>query len=302
MTWAWKVELPPTPKLVLMALADEANDKGYCIPTHGQLAKKCSINERSVRRMIGVLAAGHYLVVHPRFHNGGRTSNGYQLAVEHPRTNRPGGADCAVQGDRTALSGGHGHVRPEGPDTVVRATTTKPFVSSKPPPQLQGDGRSAGVEPNVSDAGCSRGLCYPMGLSTTQRRAIGRLVASLAVDDAQAILDELAGRMERRTVSTPIGYCVGLVEAHRQGKFQPEVGPAIAERRAAARRRELALTGSATAANVATEARPRGIPAAVLEKLDRFRGTHRLQQADRACDDGHGDVHAAPNRPTSKPS
>jgi len=302
MTWAWRVELPPTPKLVLMALADEANDNGYCVPTLGHLAKKCSINERSVRRMIRVLAAGRYLVVQPRFHNRARTSNGYQLAVDHPRTHRPGGQDAAVRGDGTSLSGGGGHVRPGHPDTVVRATSNKSFISSKALPQLRQDDESGGVYAAADEASCGGGLCYPEGLSAGQRRAIGRLVSGLSADDAQAILDELTGRIGRRTVSTPIGYCAGLVEAHRQGKFQPGVGPAIAERRAVARRRESAARDRTSAAHAVTEARPIGIPASIREKLDQVLGTHRLQHTGSAANDGHCDAHAVPKGPSSEPS
>ena len=32
MHWAWSLGLPPTPKIVLLALADEANDDGYTSP------------------------------------------------------------------------------------------------------------------------------------------------------------------------------------------------------------------------------------------------------------------------------
>ena len=95
MTWAWELKLPPTPKFVLMALADEANDDGYCFPGQRRLALKCSIDARSVRRMIGVLAAEGYVVVKKRFKNRARTSNGYQLTIDHPRTNCPGGTDAA---------------------------------------------------------------------------------------------------------------------------------------------------------------------------------------------------------------
>jgi DNA-binding transcriptional regulator YhcF (GntR family) len=52
MTWAWSVHLSPTPKLVLMALADEADDDGYCFPSQRRLAAKCSITDRTVRRVL----------------------------------------------------------------------------------------------------------------------------------------------------------------------------------------------------------------------------------------------------------
>ena len=120
MSWAWTIALAPTPKLVLMALADEADDRGFCFPSQRRIAEKCNITERSVRRMIGVLVSKHYLSVVQRFYKRARTSNGYQLAIDHPRTNCPGvhdtaargigrccpgGVDTAVRGPRTTLSG-----------------------------------------------------------------------------------------------------------------------------------------------------------------------------------------------------
>ena len=83
MTWAWTVPLSPSPKFVLMALADEADDSGFCFPSHRRIALKCTITERSVRRMIRLLAERRYLVVHQRFNNRARTSNGYQF-IEPP--------------------------------------------------------------------------------------------------------------------------------------------------------------------------------------------------------------------------
>jgi len=62
-----------------MALADEADDSGFCFPSHRRIALKCTITERSVRRMIRLLAERRYLVVHQRFNNRARTSNGYQF-------------------------------------------------------------------------------------------------------------------------------------------------------------------------------------------------------------------------------
>jgi len=39
MNWAWRQGLPPTPKLVLMALADAADDHGVCWPSVTTLAR-----------------------------------------------------------------------------------------------------------------------------------------------------------------------------------------------------------------------------------------------------------------------
>src|SRR5450432_2061359 len=135
-TWAWTVRLPPAPKLVLMARADETDDRGFCFPSHRHLANKCSISERSVRRMISLLAADHHLSIEHRFKKDrARTSNGYRLDCDHPRTNCPGGPDSAGPGEWTVVTRG-GQRWPGAPDTVVLRTTTEPLIEPTPqPPQ-----------------------------------------------------------------------------------------------------------------------------------------------------------------------
>jgi len=92
MTWAWSITLPPTSKLVLMALADIADDQGVCWPSHPILAAKCSLTDRSVRRVLTLLQAQDLVVVEPRFKtNGSQTSNRYRLAISTPQDNLSGG-------------------------------------------------------------------------------------------------------------------------------------------------------------------------------------------------------------------
>jgi hypothetical protein len=294
MTWAWTVALPPAPKLVLMALADEANDHGYCIPTHSEIAQKCSINERSVRRMIGVLCAEGYVVVKQRFHNRARTSNGYQLLVGHPRTNCPGGPGAAVQGDRTPVSGGSGHGCPGAPDMVVRATTTKPVVCIKPPPQLPQ--QNASHEAETTGKGVGGGdLCFPRALSTAQRRAIEHQLEGLEACDAQQVLDELEGRIASTTVRNPVGYCAALVESVRRGTFRLEAGLAIAERRAARRHGEDRLSERGAASRSAEIPLPKGIPESVRAMFDRFRRPRPPEQAEVRPNGRQPDTPTAPD-------
>lgn len=78
MTAVWAIDLPHTDKLVLLALADNANDDGVCWPSITLLAKKCSTSARTIQRAIGKLVdAGHvsvaeryqqshYYTIHPR--------------------------------------------------------------------------------------------------------------------------------------------------------------------------------------------------------------------------------------------
>ncbi len=85
MNWAWTVCLSPAPKLVLMALADIADDTGFCFPSISTLAAKVSMDERSVQRILRKLTTDSYLTVEQRFRdNRAQTSNGYRLALNGP--------------------------------------------------------------------------------------------------------------------------------------------------------------------------------------------------------------------------
>ena len=60
MTAVWEIDLPDSEKLVLLALADCANDEGFCWPSMATLARKCSKSDRTVQAAIKALcAAGH---------------------------------------------------------------------------------------------------------------------------------------------------------------------------------------------------------------------------------------------------
>lgn len=60
MTDVWAIDLPDSQKIVLLALADCANDEGHCWPSMATLSKKCSKGERTVQGVIKELVkAGH---------------------------------------------------------------------------------------------------------------------------------------------------------------------------------------------------------------------------------------------------
>lgn len=66
MTAVWAVDLPHADKIVLLALADNANDDGYCYPSSTTIARKCGMAERSVRRVITRLAVDGHITVTER--------------------------------------------------------------------------------------------------------------------------------------------------------------------------------------------------------------------------------------------
>lgn len=60
MTEVWNLNLPDSQKIVLLALADSANDEGHCWPSMLSLARKCSKGQRTVQGVIKALVeAGH---------------------------------------------------------------------------------------------------------------------------------------------------------------------------------------------------------------------------------------------------
>lgn len=48
MQLVWDTSLPQTQKMVLLALADQANDQGIAWPHIGSLAKRCGVSKRAV--------------------------------------------------------------------------------------------------------------------------------------------------------------------------------------------------------------------------------------------------------------
>ena len=80
--WAWSVRgAGPMPKLVLAALADQADDDGWCWPSQAVIAERCEMGERTVRRHIATLRDLGLLTPVVRSSTWGRRSNGYQLHV-----------------------------------------------------------------------------------------------------------------------------------------------------------------------------------------------------------------------------
>jgi hypothetical protein len=83
--WAWKQDLKGTDKLVLVALADNADDEGVCWPGQKFLAEKCGMTDRSVRTILTRLEEAHLIRRSPRFRrDGSRSSDLIELAVAGP--------------------------------------------------------------------------------------------------------------------------------------------------------------------------------------------------------------------------
>ncbi len=90
--------------LVLLSLADHADDDGYCYPGIARLAKKCRISDRSVQRHIRTLQEMNELSISEGKGvpvNGGST-NRYRVNVsEHLRALANNGGDNLSGGDKS---------------------------------------------------------------------------------------------------------------------------------------------------------------------------------------------------------
>ncbi len=82
MSWVWEQDLPPLDKIVLMAIADHADDDGYAWPGMKRIAEKCSMEKRTVQRHVERLQEQQLLKVESRQRNdGSSSSNGYTVVM-----------------------------------------------------------------------------------------------------------------------------------------------------------------------------------------------------------------------------
>jgi len=111
MNWAWHQALKPVPKLVLMALADAADDEGICWPSVATLASKVGVSTRTVRRVMQELISGKLLAAEQRYRSDGScSSNRYPYSWQgvtnchRPLTPVTPPPDTRVRGPLTPVS------------------------------------------------------------------------------------------------------------------------------------------------------------------------------------------------------
>lgn len=81
--WAWTVPASPTAKLVLLALADFADEIGHCWPAVARIVEMTGLSERAVRGAITSLEASGALAMN-RGGNGRGHSSRYRLRINEP--------------------------------------------------------------------------------------------------------------------------------------------------------------------------------------------------------------------------
>jgi DNA-binding transcriptional ArsR family regulator len=93
MAWAWDAQCPaPGAKLVLLKLADHANDEGECWPSQGRIAADCGLTRQTVNEHLKKLVELGLVRCENRFNGTGQLANRYFLLcreTRHPLSGNP---------------------------------------------------------------------------------------------------------------------------------------------------------------------------------------------------------------------
>lgn len=199
MNWAWEQELSCSPKLILMALADAADDTGYCWPKIKTVAKKCNVSERTVQRVMKDLMAGGLLELTYRYSSDGRQiSNNYRLLLGDQSPDKLSPTPKCNHAGVTPMS-------PSGVTKLCRGQGDKAMSYQQPP-----------IDPKYESS--SESLQFPCGLGELERGRCAALVSELNEVQAQALLDGLERAMARGMIrTTPEQWLGGAVRAQFNG-------------------------------------------------------------------------------------
>lgn len=97
MSWAWSQPVKGSEKLVLLALADHADDEGRCWPGMEGIARKCGLSRRAAISSVKALVERGLVGREQRMDedSGARRSNVYTLAVMPCENSAPPRAESA---------------------------------------------------------------------------------------------------------------------------------------------------------------------------------------------------------------
>lgn len=253
---------------MLLALAEHADQFGYCFPGLQRLASMCQVSESTAHRMIRLLVSRNLITIERRFNeNGSCRSNGYRLAIDHPVNLT--GRSVSVTGGTVSTVTGSGV-------THDRETTTESVSYERP---LQPARTAPAAEVSRLRRGNNR-LCFPKAVSEAEREVIEAQVAALTVDDAQQVLDELAGRMDTTRVRNPVSYCARLIQRLERGAFHPVAGLEVAKQREAGQREQRTLSERALTTLPPVNGAHHRLDKRIQASLERMRSKQLGEQND----------------------
>lgn len=176
---AWEADCPtPAAKLVLIALADHADEKGSCWPALPRLAKRCQMTERGIRIQLRRLEQAK--LIETTFRTG--RPNTYRLALTPER-----------RSPRTEQRSDQGNSVPHTPER----RSSKPSVNPHSEPSLKEGARPLSGKRNLSGA-------ERISLER-ERRDIGeRLVVIRDNGDSESKTERIALRDRRNKIDSAL--------------------------------------------------------------------------------------------------
>lgn len=310
--WAYAQRVgSPTGKAVLIALADNANDEGYCWPSFTTIADKTELTRTAVRNWITKLEGDKFVEKeHRHADSGDHTSNKYRLRFERTEVGNEVahvgndvahlgnevahgvGNEVAHPGNEIAQVGNEVAHPPEVKTSASRASRglqTDPSISNRhltviEPPLPQPQASASAETENVcggrgvfqkEEQEKERPLAFPEKLNAREKTEALKLLGQIDDQPAQEILDVLAAAIQAGEVrKSPLAVLRGLVSRFKDGTFDPTPGLHLATARERQRYFEAQTQQQVKAAQVELlKAQP--APPSSLSGIDQLRAARR---------------------------
>lgn len=143
LTWAWSRRgLKATEKLVLIRLADYADEQGSCFPSQKRVAEDCGMDRMTVNRALQRLADAALVSSEKRRRGGRQTSSRYYLALQSDGkslyADDTQGDSVSSQSDGESLGQRDGESH-QNPHTEPSLEPSEVLLASKPSQALMWD-------------------------------------------------------------------------------------------------------------------------------------------------------------------
>ena len=138
MSWAYKQDLEPGAKFVLVTIANFADGTGSCYPDQDRLSAMTGMGLRTIRRHVQALEAAGMLTRAKRYRDDGtRTSDEYQLTTELPAKLAAGEAESLPAKPAGSEGSTTGQIRqdyrPNSTGLPAKLATSKPDAQQAEP-------------------------------------------------------------------------------------------------------------------------------------------------------------------------
>jgi hypothetical protein len=141
MAICWPLKMPPPQKAVLISLADQANDQGFCWPKVETIAIRTCLCERTVRNAIRWLEEAGLL----RVGMGEMRSNVYTLTLDGVRPGAPTGtATTPITRGASSLNAPRNKAAPHAPFAGAQTASSDPSTQVRPAPHAAQPAAHAG--------------------------------------------------------------------------------------------------------------------------------------------------------------